>query len=181
MAAEEIKVDQSIQEAINYSPYLKALSHNRQASESDLKQSFNRYYPSVDLMVGYGLEQHSDVSTRRAGADPSNSDFDPLTDVSLTLTQVLWDGGEISRNVSVKKALLETADFQVEHARQLISINAVAAHLEVYRQRELAALAKKKFFVPRRNFRLAFRNGKGGGRQYCRCNPSQSQDGQGRI
>lgn len=104
-------------------------------------------------MVGYGLEQYSDVNTRRPGATPSDSDFDPLTDASLTLTQVLWDGGEISQDVSVKEALLETAAFQIEHARQLISIDAVTAHLEVYRQRELAALAEKNYTFHEKTFK----------------------------
>ncbi|MCP3871600.1 MAG: TolC family protein [Desulfobacteraceae bacterium] len=143
--AEEFSMNQSVQTALEYSSHLRALSHNRDAAQADVKHSKKRYFPSVDLMLGYGLEQYSDKVTRQAGADPDNTDWDPTSDASLKLTQKIYDGGEIRQNVSIRKALLETSSHRIQEARQAIALDAVIAHLEVYRQRQLLELAEANF------------------------------------
>lgn len=143
--ADGINVHQTVQQALEYSPHLKALSHNHKAAEADLKRSFDRYFPSVDLMLGYGTEQYSDDTTRQAGADPDNSEWDPLTETSLKLTQMIYDGGEIHQQVSVQKALLDTVDYLIQDARLSVTMDGIIAHLEVCRQRELVSLAEKNF------------------------------------
>ncbi len=140
-------LEQSVKKALDYSPHLQALRHNHGAIKFDLKQSQARYLPSVDLMLGYGLEQHSDKITRQTRADPANTDWDPRGDATLRLTQKLYDGGETSQQVSIQKAILASAGFDIQDATQGIALNAIHAHLEVYRQRELVALAEKNLKV----------------------------------
>ncbi len=140
-------LEQSVEKALDYSPNLQALRHNHGAIEYDLKQSRGRYLPSVDLRLGYGLEQHSDDVTRQPGADPGNTDWDPRSDANLRLTQRVYDGGETSQQVSIQESLLDSADFDIQDATQAIALNAIKAHLEVYRQRELVSLAEKTLKV----------------------------------
>jgi len=152
-SADGISVYQTVEKALKYSPRLMALSHSHKATESNLKQTFNRYYPSVDLMLGYGMEQFSDETTRQSGADPDNTDWDPRSNASLILTQMVYDGGEIRQNVSIQKALLETSDYRILEARQSIALDAVIAHLEVYRQRQLLVLAETNFTFHQETFK----------------------------
>lgn len=140
-------LDQSIEKALDYSPQLQALRHDHGALKFDLKQSRGRYLPSVNLLLGYGLEQYSDEVTRQTRADPSNTDWDPRGDAILKLTQKVYDGGETSQQVSIQEAILASADFGIQDATQAIALNAIHAHLEVYRQRELVALAEKNLKV----------------------------------
>lgn len=146
--AEQTSLYQSVDKALKYSPHLLALNHQHDAVTSDLKRAFNRYYPSIDLELGYGLEQYSDSITRREGASPDNKDWDPLTDASLRLTQKIYDGGETRGLISIQQALLDASSYQIQVAKQEIALDAIMAHLEVYRQRELLALAEKnlKFY-----------------------------------
>ncbi len=145
--AQETTLYQSVEQALNYSPQLQALIHNQEAVAYDLKQTRGRYLPSVDLLLGYGAEQHSDSVTRFPGADPSDTDWDSRGDATLRLTQKVYDGGETSQSISIRKALLASADQDVQEGIQAIILNAVNAHLEVYRQRELVALAEKDLEV----------------------------------
>ena len=135
---------QSVEKALAYSPRLQAQTHNHAAFEYDLKKARARYRPSIDLLLGYGVEQHSDSTTRQPGAVPSDTDADPRGDATLTLTQQIYDWGETSQHVSVQKALLDSAYFELQGATQAITLAAIRAHLEVYRQRELVALAQKE-------------------------------------
>lgn len=134
---------QSVEQALNTNPQLQALAHSSQALQYDLEQSRSGYLPTVDLLLGYGVEQYSDDVTRQAGAEPSDSDWDSRGDASLKLTQQVYDGGETGSQVSIRKALLDSANYQLQAAAQAIALDAVTAHLNVFRQRELVALAEK--------------------------------------
>lgn len=140
---------QSVEQALNTNPQLQALAHNSQALQYDLKQSRGGYLPTVDLSLGYGLEQHSDDVTRQAGADPSDTDWDPRGDATLRLTQKVYDGGETGSQVSIRKAQLDSGNYQLQAATQAIALDAVTAHLNVFRQHEMVALAEKNLKVHR--------------------------------
>ena len=140
---------QSVEQALNTNPQLKALADNRQALQYDLEQSRGGYLPNVDLSLGYGSEQYSDDVTRRAGADPSDSDWISRGDATLRLTQQVYDGGETGSQVSIRKALLDSGNYQLQATAQTISLDAVTAHLNVFWQRELVALAEKNLKIHR--------------------------------
>ena len=140
--AERITPYQSVEQALQYSPQLQALTHSYQASQFDLKQSRGRYLPSVELLLGYGMEQFSDKTTRRSGADPSDSDWDSRGDATIRLTQKVYDGGETSQQVEIQKTLLDSAQFQIQSAAQAVALDAITAHLDVFRQREQVILAE---------------------------------------
>ena len=63
------------------------------------------------------------------------------------MTQKVYDGGETSQSISIQKALLDSANFGIQDATQAVSLNAISAHLDVYRQHELVALAVKDLAV----------------------------------
>lgn len=138
---------QSVEQALNYSPQLQSLNYNHEAVAYDLKQSQGRYRPSIDLMLGYGMGQHSDSVTRQPGADPSDTNWDSRGDATLRLTQKVYDGGETHQYISIQEAILDSADFGIQGGTQAITLNAISAHLDVYQQHELVALAEKDLQV----------------------------------
>ena len=138
---------QTVEQALSTNPQLQTLAHNSQALQHDLEQSRGGYLPTVDLSLGYGLEQHSDSTTRNSGADPSDSDWDPRTDADLKLTQLIYDGGETGSQVSIQQALLDSGNYQLQAGTQAVALDAVTAHLNVVLQRELVALAEKNLKV----------------------------------
>ena len=138
---------QSVEQALGFSPQLQALTYNNEAIKHDLKQARGRYGPSIDVLLGYGTEQYSDKTTRQADADPSGSQWSSRGDVTLRLTQNVYDGGETSQAVSIQQAILNSANYDLQAATQAIALDAISAHLDVYRQRELVALAEKDLQV----------------------------------
>ena len=149
VVAEATTLYQSVEQALSTNPQLQTLAHNSQALQHDLEQSRGGYLPSVDMSLGYGLEQHSDSITRNSGNDndPSDTDWDPRTDADLRLTQLIYDGGETGSQVSIQQALLDSGNYQLQAGTQSIALEAVTAHLNVTLQRELVALAEKNLKV----------------------------------
>jgi adhesin transport system outer membrane protein len=136
---------QTVQQALAFSPELQAVTHNLEAAQYDLKRTRGRYLPSLDLNLGYGLEQYSDQGTRQPSANPSDSDWDPKQEATLILRQNIYDGGETSNLVSMAKERLNSANFLIQDTAQAIALIAINAHLNVYRLRELVALAEKDY------------------------------------
>jgi|GEM_PF-384470 len=134
---------QSVQRAREHSPLLGAYQYKQQALSHDLKGARGDYLPDVDLVLGSGLGNHSDRTTRQSGADPSDSDWNSRNDASLKLTQQLYNGGETGKKVAAQKALLSSAHFEVQHAEQTVMLEAITAHLDVYMQRKLLELAER--------------------------------------
>lgn len=147
--AEGTTLNQTIEHALNWHPQLKALSDNRQALKHDLSRSQGGYLPTLDLLLGYGVEQYSDEVTRQSNADPSDSDWDSRSDASLRLTQKIYDGGETGSQVSIRQASLDAAGYQFQSAALTVAMDAITAHLNVFRQRELVSLAEKNIEVHR--------------------------------
>lgn len=135
-----VSINDTVSTALGYSPRLKVLKANHEAIGFELDRAKAGYLPSLDLTAGYGTESHSDETTRDEGNDTS---FYSRGEASLRLTQLLYDGSETSSQVGVEAAKLDSAKLRVFDNAEAIALDAIIAHMEVYRQRALYGLAEK--------------------------------------
>jgi adhesin transport system outer membrane protein len=142
-SADFFSLKQTVDDALATHPRLQMLQHNRDAVRYDLEQSRGEYLPSVDVGLGYGTDQYSDLSSRSTGADPGAEDWDLRGEASLSLVQKIYDGGGVKNRVAVRQALLDSAEYRVFDNAQSVALDAVIAHLNVFRQRELVDLSEK--------------------------------------
>lgn len=139
-AKDAAPIDFSVQTTLENNPRLLELKQNREAVKKDLKQTKGRHYPRVDLSAGYGTESHSDATTRSQGTE---DDFDPRSEASLTLVQPLYQGGETRGLVEKQTAKLDSINHRVYDNAESLALDAVIAHLEVWRQRRLLDLTEQ--------------------------------------
>lgn len=132
-------IQASVISTLESNPRIAELKQNRAAVRKDLEQTQGRYYPSVDLDVGFGTDNHSDALTRETGID---GEWDDRTEASISLVQPLYHGGEIKNTVQVQSAKLESAEQRVLDNAEAVALDAVIAHLETWRQRHLLDLSK---------------------------------------
>ena len=135
-----VSVSDSVAAALSYNPRLKVLQDNHQAIGFELERAKGGYFPRVDLAVGYGAESYNDEITRRRDIEHN---FYDRSEASLRLSQLLYDGQETASRVGVEEAKLDSAKLRVLDNAESISLDAIIAHMEVYRQRALYGLAEK--------------------------------------
>lgn len=133
-------IQASVISTLESNPRIAELKQNRAAVRKDLEQTQGRYYPSLDLDVGFGTDSHSDGLTRETGRD---DDWDDRTEASISLVQPLYHGGEIKNTVQVQFARLESAEYRVFDNAEAVALDAVIAHVEVWRQRKLLDLSNQ--------------------------------------
>ena len=126
--------------ALEYSPRLQILQNNEMALFHERDRAKGGYFPRIDLAFGYGTEAHSDTFTRATDKDHN---YYGRGEASAQLTQLLYDGKETTSLVDIEQAKLNSAAYRTFDNAEAIALDAVIAHLEVYRQRELLGLAAK--------------------------------------
>lgn len=133
-----VTVSDTVAAALSYNPRLKVLQTNQEAITHEVDQAKGGYYPRVDLSFGYGAESYSDQFTR--STDIEHNFYERL-DANLQLSQLLYDGQETASQVGIEEAKLDSAKERVIDNAESIALDAIIAHLEVYRQRVLTELA----------------------------------------
>lgn len=138
--AVETTLQESVSGALKTNPRLDILQHNQRAIEHEVNQVRSGYYPRLDMTLGYGTEAHDDEITRARGDDHT---FQQRGEAALILSQLLYDGGETYRRVAAEQRKLDSAEKRVLDNAEAIALDAVIAHMQVYRQQELLKLAEQ--------------------------------------
>lgn len=133
-ALAETSLKDSVLSTVNNNPKLKVFQENREAATHDLRRARAGWLPRVDMRAGYGVEQYSDTVSRPANKD---DEFTERGDASVVLTQTVWDGLATSSRVDIGKAKLDSADNRLMDNAEALGLDAVLAHIEVLRQREI--------------------------------------------
>jgi adhesin transport system outer membrane protein len=133
---------QTVEAAIAFNPNVKAFQEYRQAAEYDLSRARSGWFPRVDVRAGFGFEQVSDSSTRSASYPQDRRTFYSTDDASLTVSQTIWDGLATWYRVSIGQSRLESAANRLFDNAEALTLDALLAHIEIYRQRRICALAE---------------------------------------
>jgi adhesin transport system outer membrane protein len=136
----KVRLADTVTTALEYSPRLQVLQANQEAIGFERDRAWGGYLPQVDVAFGYGAEAHSDVLTR--GQDKEHNFYDRL-EGSIRLSQLLYDGKETRSLVEIEEAKLVSAGYRTFDNAEAIALDAIIAHMEVYRHRELVGLAQK--------------------------------------
>ncbi len=147
LAAQATTLPDSVDQALQSNPQLQSLIYNQRALEYDLKQAKGGYFPTIDLLLGYGTGQFSDDFTRRSDTDPDDDDWKSRSNASIELTQKIYDGGETADRVSISEAQLSSADYWTKATAQNVALEAITAHLNVFKHHELISLAEKNLQI----------------------------------
>lgn len=140
MAADTgVTLTDTVTAALGYSPRLKVLQSNQKAIGYERDRARGGYYPQIDVAFGYGTEAHSDQLTRIRG---NQDDFYSRMEASIRLSQLLYDGKETSSLVAIEEARLDSAGYRTFGNAEALALDAIIAHMEIYRNKELVRLAQ---------------------------------------
>ena len=139
LSAGEISMKETVSSTLAYNPTIKAFQEYRQAADYDLKRARSGWMPRVDARAGYGTDQWSGATSRRTGR---NRDYYDRSEASLVVSQTIWDGMATWYRVEQGESRLESAQSRLFDNAEGLALDAVLAHIEIYRQRRIVALAE---------------------------------------
>lgn len=116
-------------------PEYGVVANNTLATQKEHDQAKALWMPSLDLNADTGWER-----TRTPAINPSESLY--RNRVSLSLTQLLFDGNGTNSEIERQKYRTESAANRVGEVAEFVGLDIVQAYLEVLRQRDLLAIAR---------------------------------------
>ncbi len=136
-----VSLRDTVSSTLEYNPTIKAFQEYRQAAEFDLKRARSGWFPRVDVRGGYGIDQWSDSFTR-SGVVQDNRTFYDRSEASLVISQTIWDGLATWNRERIGESRLDSAQSRLFDNAENLGLDAVLAHIEIYRQRRIVALAE---------------------------------------
>ena len=131
-----VSLRDAVATGVSTSPKYGEVAASRRATDEELKQGKAGYLPSIDMRADTGEEY-----TDSAVTDNTETMWRYL--VSLTLTQMLFDGFETKYEVARQKARVNSAASRVRETAELVGLSIVEAYLEVLRQRQILVIARQ--------------------------------------
>jgi outer membrane protein, adhesin transport system len=149
-----------VQRALNESPELDAMRHNRRAIDYELKATDGLGLPLIDLEASAGVRG----STGSVGTVDEFALNGERAALGVTLKQNLYDGGETRSQIDRQRGRVLSARSRVEDTANSIALRVVQSFLEVQRSSRVVAIAQNNVAAHRRIVaRLRTRTELGGG------------------
>ena len=128
----------SVVAAVKQHPQIKSLLYNKDAVSKAKLSALGRFFPSIDLAGEVGVQQYSSLATR---ANQTDEHLRNPTDVSVTLTQPIFDGFDRWYDYKRENARLTSAEGRLLDNVETVALDAVRSHVDVVRIRKLVDLA----------------------------------------
>jgi adhesin transport system outer membrane protein len=121
-------------------PEYRLVANNRRATDEELNQAVDLYFPSIDYRGDGGYEAAHNPTT--VVLDNNKTTKLWRYDTGLTLTQLMFDGWETAYENQRQRFRVLSASNRVREASELVGLSVVESYLEVMRQRELLKAAR---------------------------------------
>ena len=135
-----MNLQEAIQSTVDNHPELQSNINNRLSADEDVKVARGGYFPSVDLVGGYGRERSDNVTTRAQGGH--HTETLNYTQSELRLRQMLFDGFNTPNEVARTEAVANSRAYYVQATAEDLALRAIEVYLNVLKGRELVTLAK---------------------------------------
>lgn len=142
VSAPDGSIKDTVLSTLYYTPDIKQFQEYRQAAEHDVSRARSGWLPRVDARAGWGVEQWSSQEIRRGLYAQNGHDFYERSEASIVVQQTIWDGLATHSRYRIGVTRLDSATSRLLDNSEAAVLDALLAHLEVYRQRRLVALSE---------------------------------------
>ncbi len=139
---------QAVARAVARFPEIQGSLSRREAIDAQVGQARAELLPSVNVAVGEGREKSNNAGTRQFfGDDPTLT----RREADIVVSQLLFDGGVATGQVSRFGARAKAAGFEVTNTAQSVALRAGQAFIEVRRLREQLRIAHENVALHERS------------------------------
>ena len=128
-----------VREALDTNPELGAIRYNRDAIDQELRAARGLGLPTLDVKSEFG--RHRDSLKTPLGIE-NTDDWHAHRDISLIMSQRVFDGFERTHEVARQKNRVESARWRVADTANSIALRTVQAYFEVQRSAAVLAAAQ---------------------------------------
>ena len=136
LQANALTLDEAVQAAMIYHPQIQRDEALERAADQGIEEAYSRYLPRLDAEASTGYELTNSPVTRNAGRGTVD---EIRSETSLTLQQLITDGGATPGLVAAARANRRGAAGDLRETSELIAIDAVQLYLNILRDQDFVA------------------------------------------
>lgn len=150
--AHAFTLEDAVHKTLVSHPDILSAKSEEQAADHDVYEAKGGLLPSLNIEGAIGREQSDNSATRSTNAARAARAGKTTSDHTVTLTrkesevgvrQLLFDGGNITNEVRVRRAVLHRSQFQVDVTQARLATEAATSYLEIMRNKALVNIAKR--------------------------------------
>ncbi|HYD16977.1 MAG TPA: TolC family outer membrane protein [Patescibacteria group bacterium] len=130
----DLTLHDAVSKGVLKNPEYAVVANNKLATNEELEQAKSLWMPSVDFLGETGYARNN--------SSISGEDDGWANRASLSITQLLFDGGGTNSEIKRQKYRVQSAANRVGEVAEFVALDIVQAYLEVLRQRDLLAIAR---------------------------------------
>ncbi len=136
-----LDVREAVAETLATNPEVLAQMREADARDREVRAALGGFYPSVDLLAGYGFQERDPVSR----LTPTDSTRRNLWrhEAQLSVRQLVFDGFETWHEYQNQKAREDSAVHRIKAVAEQVSLDAIEAYLEVLKREAILKLARE--------------------------------------
>lgn len=135
-----VSVRQTVEMTLESHKGIKILQENLEVVRRERDRAEAGWGPSLDLTGRTGFSRLSNTTTRPLGAD---NKMYGASDISLTLTQPLWDGFATRSRVRTGEATVDSVISRVIDNATTFGLDSIIAHVDVLRRTKIVRLSEE--------------------------------------
>ena len=128
-----------VADTLQSNPEVLITTNDRLAVEQELKGAHGGYLPTLDLNLGYGVEESNNPTTRATGSD--NIDLN-RGEAEIIARQMLFDGFATSNEVDRQQSRVNSRAYTVAGTANETALRTAEVYVQYLRRKELVDLAK---------------------------------------
>ena len=140
--AQTINMRDAIAETLQSNPEVQAELREVDARERQIREALGGYYPSVDLLAGFGYQERDPTSRQFSDPDRTRNELE-RHEAQLNVKQLVFDGFSTPNEHKNQMARHESAEHRAYSVGENIALEVVRSYLEVIKQQDILALAKQ--------------------------------------
>ncbi|WP_461517822.1 TolC family outer membrane protein [Porticoccus sp.] len=140
--AETLDLRDAIAQTIQTNPEVLTELREVDARDRQVREALGGYYPTVDLLAGFGFQERDPTSRQFADPNRTRNELE-RHEAQLNISQLVFDGFSTPNEHKNQIARHESAGFRAKSVGEDIALQVVRAYLEVMKQQEILDLAKQ--------------------------------------
>ncbi len=141
VAASAVDVREVISQTLDNNPLVLAELRQANARERQVRQALAGYYPTVDLIAGFGFQERDPTGATFANAPTRTRNELERREVQLNIRQLVFDGFNTQNEHRNQQAREESARQRAISVGEDISLEVVRVFTEVLKQKAILSLA----------------------------------------
>ncbi|HEX4882381.1 MAG TPA: TolC family outer membrane protein [Porticoccaceae bacterium] len=140
--AQAVDIRSVIAETVKSNPLVLAELRETDARDRQVRQALAGYYPTLDLIAGYGFQERDPANRTFAKPDRTRNELE-RRELQLSARQLVFDGFYTPYENKNQQARQRSAQFRATSVGEDISLSVTRVFLDVLKQEAILKLAKE--------------------------------------